>query len=376
MTNTKTKNKFNFDGKAVILTYKGHIDIKKFKFLNKNKNTHKLIWEIGESDYKHSHLIVMFIKRLHTRDCRFFDVDKIHPNIKHIKSKEHWENASKYEQANKKKGFKTTYTIKSDTLTGNEYEWLGSIRTLIQAHKRWQDVINDDYLTKYVMKYMKWSRECFDCKPIPNLSEDIILRNWQREEVELLEAQDRRKIRWVYGKTGNEGKSVLTDWLIDNKQAICFDGGKMCDIAYAYQNEETVVFDLPRMSQDFCPYKAMECFKNGRMFSPKYTSCMKRFKPAQVIVFANYLPDTTKLSKDRWDIIDLDKKLGERVLNINGTRVEEEEDTVSKANPPHTASGNAHKKKSGDFYSHSLAVSGKVFDNHCVKKISDLNDLF
>ena len=52
----------------------------------------------------------------------------------------------------------------------------------------------------------------------------------------------------------------------------------------------------------------MESFKNGRFFSPKYGSCLKRFKPPHVVVFANYMPDLEKLSMDRWDIMDLDNK--------------------------------------------------------------------
>lgn len=49
----------------------------------------------------------------------------------------------------------------------------------------------------------------------------------------------------------------------------------------------------------------MEAFKNGRMFSSKYCSVNKQFKIPHVIVFANYTPDLTQLSMDRWKLIDL-----------------------------------------------------------------------
>lgn len=294
------KCNFKLNQKALMLTYKGHIALDKFVFLQK-KNTHKLIYEKGNTDYLHCHLIVMFDKPIRTNNPRYFDIGKIHCNIKPVKTKNHWLNCVDYDEADKKKG-SAKFTVPSNTLTGNEYEWLGTVRTLIQEKTSWCDVINDTYLEKYIKKYLRWARECFDCKPTPNLSEHIKLRNWQHEEVKALENQNRRNVRWVYDLKGGVGKSVLADYLIDYKKAFFCDGGKLADIAYAYQNQEYVVFDLPRTSEDFTPYKAMECFKNGRLFSPKYTSCLKRFKPCKVIVFANYPPDRSKLSDDRWSI--------------------------------------------------------------------------
>jgi hypothetical protein len=47
-------------------------------------------------------------------------------------------------------------------------------------------------------------------------------------------------------------------------------------------------------------YSLMESFKNGRIFSPKYESISKTFKPCHVVVFANFIPDHSKLSQDRW----------------------------------------------------------------------------
>lgn len=46
----------------------------------------------------------------------------------------------------------------------------------------------------------------------------------------------------------------------------------------------------------------IESFKNGLFFSPKYDTCTKTFKSAKVVVFANWAPDKTKLSADRWDV--------------------------------------------------------------------------
>ncbi len=53
-------------------------------------------------------------------------------------------------------------------------------------------------------------------------------------------------------------------------------------------------------------YSGLPQSKNGVLFSPKYESGQKIFKPPHVFVFANYEPDQTKLSADRWNIVQLD----------------------------------------------------------------------
>ena len=49
----------------------------------------------------------------------------------------------------------------------------------------------------------------------------------------------------------------------------------------------------------------MENLKDGRLFSEKYEPRIKRFKPPHKFVFANRWPDFSKLSLDRWVLMDL-----------------------------------------------------------------------
>lgn len=305
------KSNFRLSGKHFIVTYKGHLKIEQLTFLKK-LNTHKMFHEVGKTGYKHTHLVVCFAKKFESRNVKCFDVDGIHPNIKPIKTKVHWERAANYDEASKKKEIEKL-AIVSDTLTGNEYEWLGNYRNLIQAHNKWSGVINDDYLTKIVQKYPHWARDCFENKPNQykfNLVEEYgSLLKWQEEVMQRLECQNKRKVTWIYDKDGGNGKSELSDHLEDQKDAYIVESGNYKDIAYLWELQETIVFDLVRSSEDFTPYRAIEAFLKGRITSTKYKPVRKRLshnRGCNIIVFANYLPDKQKLSLDRWDIGHLD----------------------------------------------------------------------
>lgn len=91
-------------------------------------------------------------------------------------------------------------------------------------------------------------------------------------------------------------------------------GGRYSDITYAYDYQRYVVFDYARDQFDKFPYSLVENWKNGRVFSTKYGSCVKRVAECRLIVFTNFMPDRSKLSKDRWDIwfIKADKSAEQR----------------------------------------------------------------
>lgn len=132
-----------------------------------------------------------------------------------------------------------------------------------------------------------------------------VLRPWQAAVRDLvLESPDTRMVFWYWDEIGNTGKSFLVDYLVCKHKAIVFTNGKMSDIAYAYKNEPVVIFDLARCQADKIDnvYMAMENFKNGRIFSPKYESQTKVFDVPHVFVFANFEPDRNKLSHDRWHV--------------------------------------------------------------------------
>ncbi len=115
-------------------------------------------------------------------------------------------------------------------------------------------------------------------------------------------SQHERKVSWYWEEDGNAGKSFLADWLEIHRDAFVVTGGKFADIAYAFNYQNYVVFDFARDQEERFPYKLLEDFKNRRVFSTKYQSVMKRAISCKLLVFANFAPDRSKLSDDRWDV--------------------------------------------------------------------------
>lgn len=72
-----------------------------------------------------------------------------------------------------------------------------------------------------------------------------------------------------------------------------------------------VIFVLPREHMNHISYSALEAVKDGLVCNMKsFKNGSKIFNPPHVYVFANYPPDTSVLSKDRWNIINLDYMFG------------------------------------------------------------------
>lgn len=328
MTKNVDSKIFRFSGKSFFLTYKTHVKLSLIEATLKRAHPeirYACVHETSdkENTYDHTHVLVYSPKKLNIRDSRFFDIVTVHPNLKRVATAEHWKNLTSYIEKQNSPFF--------NSLTGNEWQWNGSVADKIISHKTWTDVLFDKEIEKSVMRFTNWAKEVFNNKPLTTpdkYRENLVtLRKWQKECIQKLKVQDDRKILWVYDKPGAKGKSFLTDYLLYNNSACFFNGGRACDIAQAYNGEDIVIFDLPRTTvdsdgKDWSPYRIMEMFKDGRLFSSKYQSKMKIFGSKKVVVFANYLPDKSKLSSDRWDVWNLNRPvLAPSVLNIKGDTI-------------------------------------------------------
>lgn len=128
---------------------------------------------------------------------------------------------------------------------------------------------------------------------------------WQSQlERKLSDVPDRRKIMWYYDEVGNVGKSFFALHYRDREGRFGYvvTGGKHSDIYAGYKDEKVVFLDWARDNEDSFPYRVIENFKNGYFLSTKYQVIARRFEPVHVVVFANFAPDQSKLSADRWDI--------------------------------------------------------------------------
>ena len=134
------------------------------------------------------------------------------------------------------------------------------------------------------------------------------LRVWQQQLEEILKLSYRR-VYWIVGAKGNEGKSWFQDYLLADygyDRAVQLDVcSKPTDIYYILshrplQTTDVFIFNDAR-SLDDVSYIALEQIKDGRVSSTKYCSQILNFRrPNIVIVFSNRPPIHSKLSKDRW----------------------------------------------------------------------------
>lgn len=138
--------------------------------------------------------------------------------------------------------------------------------------------------------------------------DDFVPRPWQEIILRKVSVPaDDRKMIWVFDPEGNRGKSRLALHLIVEHGAVSLYG-KVADMIYCYESHPIVIFDVARTQAEYMNhlYDMAERLKNGVLFSTKYESCLKVFKPPHVIFFSNSKPDMHVGTQDRYDILELE----------------------------------------------------------------------
>lgn len=186
------------------------------------------------------------------------------------------------------------YCCKSDTFTGQRFT-------------------NID-LDKYLLTTKKGKKEKNEriASPIEDPMEGLTPKDWQLEILELVKTKpNKRTIHWYYDTKGNIGKtSIAKSICIKNPNESLYLSGKgndiKCGVVSFINNKENelkiAIFDFTRSTENYVSYEAIEAIKNGIFFSGKYESGMVIFNSPHVIIFANFRPDETALSTDRWNI--------------------------------------------------------------------------
>lgn len=133
---------------------------------------------------------------------------------------------------------------------------------------------------------------------------------WQANLIEYIKKprHNDRTILWIYDEIGHGGKTQVARHIAINYNGI-FVQGKSADIKFAVAEQieltgdiNVVCLGLPRTCENYVSYDAIESVKDGIFFSGKYKSGQCIFNPPHMIVLANFEPDKSKLSADRWDI--------------------------------------------------------------------------
>lgn len=143
---------------------------------------------------------------------------------------------------------------------------------------------------------------------------------WQQQIVdEIAEEPDDRKIVWIYDEEGCKGKTALCKYLCVRDSTIITISGKASDAKYAItqmvtneknpQEPRAVLFHFTRSNEQFVSYEAIEAIKDGIFFNTKYESKQVVYNCPHVYVFANFKPEESKLSRDRWVIRDLNQRI-------------------------------------------------------------------
>lgn len=141
------------------------------------------------------------------------------------------------------------------------------------------------------------------------------LYDWQKDlESWVKDEPDDRIIYWYYSEKGKTGKTTFARYL-HRKYGFIALSGKAADMKHSIMeyhktNMNTprgIVINIPRsVDPGFISYTGFEEIKDMFFFSGKYEGGMIDGNPPHLIIFANDMPDLSKMSDDRWIIRNVD----------------------------------------------------------------------
>lgn len=193
-------------------------------------------------------------------------------------------------------------------------EWL-SLRNKFKCW--WKPTNNQEaaeiYCSKQLTQIAHHSKENFEKKiaekkfKTKNFDE---LYDWQKYVLTILEKQpDDRTIHWYWEPDGCAGKTTLIKYILKYYDTATYSCAcKSADIlSIADENKNIYLLNFTRNQEGYCPWSALEQLKDGLISDSKLKkkSINIVMDSPHVICFANWLPDTSKLSEDRWNIVNI-----------------------------------------------------------------------
>lgn len=136
---------------------------------------------------------------------------------------------------------------------------------------------------------------------------------WENDVLDIIKDDpDDRTIHWYYETAGNKGKSSFCRYLCAKHDALII-AGKPADAKYTIMKWKEskgyyptlILYDIPRTQEGFVSYQLLEEVKNGCFLSTKYECGMVLMNHPHIFCFANFYPETEKMSEDRWKITEI-----------------------------------------------------------------------
>lgn len=149
-------------------------------------------------------------------------------------------------------------------------------------------------------------------RPLVVLKEEQ-LYDWQARIYEFLnKVPDDRTIYWVWETTGGVGKSTFVKFLVTTCGGIVCSG-KSADLKYLIVKfrerhgyyPKHIFYDIPRSQENYVSWTGLEEIKNGCFASTKYECEVVVMNSPHIVCFANFEPNYSVMSFDRWNVIAL-----------------------------------------------------------------------
>lgn len=139
---------------------------------------------------------------------------------------------------------------------------------------------------------------------------------WQEQVLAMAQEEDDRSIKLIYDKIGNNGKSIMCEYLEYNRKGYEIPPMRQMEDIMAccmcLKAQKCYLIDMPRGLKkdklgDF--YAGLESLKNGVCYDKRYAFKKRRMDRPQVIVFTNTLPKWDLMSTDRWEVWEMTPEL-------------------------------------------------------------------
>jgi len=318
----KEGKKFYIQNHRLLLTYKTHINKEAYiNWFGRNPKFIRLAHETGDKrhEYDHTHILIDFGKLFKSSNARIFDYKPddgeptIHPHVQLVKTKTHWERCLQYiakeDPANK--------DLKVEGITSK----VSRCHTMKEAFERYVAEPSDALGVSKIYNVMRTDPSKFSVT-IPEKK----FKPWQKKFLKMIEKKSSRTVNWIYDPVGNSGKTVWSHHMEDNYDegwAIFNSVGRISDFIMNVRdwlnngwNGTGMIFDFARDMDRNVVYTALEIAVDGRGTATKYEGGRIKFGKPIIFVFSNFVPNTERMSKDRWNVMKMTSKYDLKKLSL------------------------------------------------------------